>query len=57
MIVVLRYSEIVTKTTDLVNGTGNPRVSPAGPVPIPMSTGTGFVGTGDRFQQPGGKVN
>lgn len=42
---------------NLVNGTGNPRVSPAEPVPVPVSTGTGFVGRGDGFQQPGGKVN
>ena len=41
----------------LVNGTGNPQVSPAEPVPVPVDTGTGFMGTGDRFQQPRGKVN
>ena len=47
----------------LVNGMGNPWVSPAGPIPVPveirtrlpMHTGTGFVGTGDGFRQPGGR--
>ena len=54
---------VVEVEVEVVNGTGNPRVSPARPVPVypqepvPVHAGKGFSGYGNGLSKPAGNVN